>query len=102
MLHRAFKIGKYRYTYFLRRGVFSAAYFTKTSCWAYEQERRMIVPEESTRSASGLILLDIPSKCVTSIIVGSKTTNETKQALTKKAEELGCECFEIRTREKLR
>ena len=96
MLHRAFKIGKYRYTYLLRRGVFSAAYFTKTSCWAYEQERRMIVPDENTREVSGLILLDTPSKCVTSIIVGSKATKETKETLTKKAAELGCNYYEIR------
>jgi hypothetical protein len=96
MLHRAFKIGKYRYTYLLNRGVHSAAYFTKLSCWVYEQERRMIVPEENTREVSGLILLDTPSKCVTSIIVGSKATKETKQTLARKAEELGCNYYEIR------
>lgn len=97
LLYRAFTIGKYRYTYMLRQGVFHAAYFTKTSCWSYEQERRLLVPEKNTRTVSSeLVLLDTPSSCVDSIIVGARATSNTKQELAKLAKELDCQYFEIR------
>lgn len=96
LLYRAFKIGKYRYTYLLRQGVFHAAYFTKTSCWNYEQERRMLVPDQSIRRFSELTLLDAPNRCMTSIIAGARATSETKQKLAKLAETLDCGYFEIR------
>jgi Protein of unknown function (DUF2971) len=96
MLYRAFRIGKYRYTYFLRQGVYHAAYFTKATCWGYEQERRMVATETEIRKASGLLLLDAPVKSVSSIIVGSRATDETKEDLLKKSQEIGCNYFEIR------
>jgi hypothetical protein len=96
MLYRAFRIGKYRYIYLLRQGVYHAAYFTKATCWAHEQERRMVTTETEVREASGLLLLDAPVKSVSSIIVGSKATDETKEELLKKSQEIGCNYFEIR------
>ena len=96
MLYRAYKIGKPRYTCFLRSGVFHAAYFTKTSCWSYEQERRMIVPESDTRKAGPLSLLDVSKDCITSIICGPQASEQMKLALIKKAEEMECRYFEIR------
>ncbi|MET4069611.1 hypothetical protein ABID58_004413 [Bradyrhizobium sp. S3.2.6] len=96
MLYRAFKIGKYRYIYLLRLGVYNAAYFTKATCWSYERERRMVASENEIRDTSGLLLLDAPICCICSIIVGSRATDETKQALLTKSEELGCRYFEIR------
>lgn len=96
MLHRAYEIGKPRYTYFLRRGVFHAAYFTKTSCWNYEQERRMIVSESDIRKVGPLSLLDVPKDCITSIICGPRASEQMKLALIKKAEEIECQYFELR------
>jgi hypothetical protein len=96
ILYRAFRIGKYRYTYFLRQGVYHAAYFTKATCWGYEQERRMVAAETEVRKASVLLLLDAPVKSVSSIIVGSRATDETKEILLKKSQEIGCNYFEIR------
>jgi hypothetical protein len=96
MLYRAFRIGKYRYTYFLRQGVYHAAYFTKATCWGYEQERRMVAAETEVREASGMLLLGAPVKSVSSIIVGSRATDETKEGLLKKSQEIGCNYFEIR------
>ncbi|WP_210161618.1 hypothetical protein, partial [Rhodopseudomonas sp. B29] len=96
MLYRAFRIGKYRYIYLLRLGVYHAAYFTKATCWSYERERRMVASETEMRNNSDLLLLDAPGQCVRSIIAGSKATDATKDALKKKAHELGCRYFEIR------
>jgi hypothetical protein len=96
LLHRALVIGKPRYTYLLQRAVFKAAYFTKTSCWSYEQERRMLAPEADARDAGPLILLDTPNSCITSVICGSRASEQTKAALIQKAEEIDCEYFEHR------
>lgn len=94
LLYRAYKIGKMRYTYMLRGAVFNAAYFTKTSCWSYEQEHRMIVSDSDTRNDGPLILLDVPNSCITSIISGSRAFKETKTALLRKAGEIDCSYFE--------
>lgn len=96
MLHRAYVIGKYRYTYFLRAGVFNAAYFTKATCWSYEQERRMLVPPTNVREAGGLTLLDVPKAAVTKIVAGPRASKQTKAMLAEKAEQLGCGYFELR------
>src|SRR6202034_4352360 len=95
MLYRAYVIGKYRYTYFLQRMVFQAAYFTKASCWSYEQERRMVV-QSGTRQAGTLTLLDVPVGCISSIICGPRASEPSKEMLFKKAGEIGCNYFELR------
>jgi hypothetical protein len=96
MLYRAFRIGKYRYVYFLRQGVYHAAYFTKATCWGYEKERRMVAAETEVRKVSGILLLDAPVNSISSIIVGSRATDETKEALLKKSQEIGCNYYEIK------
>jgi hypothetical protein len=95
MLYRAHLIGKHRYTYFLQRMVFQAAYFTKASCWSYEQERRMVV-QSGTRQADALTLLDVPIGCINSIICGPRASEQSKKTLFKKAEEIGCQSLELR------
>lgn len=96
MLYRAYEIGKPRYLYFLRGGVFSAAYYTKASCWSYEKERRMIVPEKETRQVDKLILIDVPSHCLKSLLCGPRASQETKRAVRDKAGQLGCNYFELK------
>jgi len=96
LLHRAFQIGKPRYLYMLQKGVFSAAYYTKATCWSYELERRMISRLSETRSDSDLILIDVPKECVTALICGARASPKTAQALREKASQLGCKYYELR------
>jgi hypothetical protein len=95
-LYRAFVTGKPRHTYFLQHGVFNAAYFTKATCWSYEQERRMVVSGSEVRQVGALTLVDVPIKCITSIIAGSKASENTRSALRMKAEKIGCQYFDLR------
>lgn len=95
-LHRAFVIGKPRYTYMLRAGVFNSAYFTKLECWSYEQERRMIAPETKIRRHNDIMLLDIPKECVTALICGPRASEETVQGLQTAADNLSCEYFQMK------
>jgi hypothetical protein len=96
MLHRAYEIGKPRYVYLLNKGVFSAAYYTKTTSWAYELERRMIVRESEVRRAGDLLLADVPKACVSALIVGPRATEDTKRLVRDQSVHLGCRYFEMR------
>lgn len=96
MLYRAFTIGKPRYVYFLHKGVFSAAYYTKASCWSYEQERRMVVKESETRLLGDLVLMDVPKECITALICGPRASPATSNAVREKANKLGCDFYEMR------
>lgn len=96
-LYRAYEIGKPRYVYFLNKEVFSAAYYTKTNCWRYEEERRMIVREEETRKVGEIILMDVASRCLTAIICGPRSSKDTVEQLREKASELGCKFYVLKT-----
>ncbi len=97
MLYRAHVIGKPRYTYFLRNGVFFAAYFTKASCWSYELERRMVVTDESeVRNVGSLILADVPKHCIRSLIAGPRAAPELRTLLQQRAALLGCSYYEAK------
>jgi hypothetical protein len=96
LLLQAWMTKKPRYVYLLHRAVFSAAYYTKATCWAYEQERRMLVRERETRQAGDLILMDVPSECVTALICGSRASIETIQAVSEKATEIGCPYYQVK------
>lgn len=96
MLYRAFEIQKPRYVHFLRKGVFSSAYYTKTTCWSYENERRMLVGEKEVRMTGDLILMDVPNGCMTSIIAGPRASIELQERLRAKAAEIGCNFLQIK------
>lgn len=96
ILHRAYGIGKPRYMYFLQKGVFSAAYYTKATCWSYEQERRMILKEIETRRLDELMLIDVPKECVTGLICGPRASLETLLAVREEANQTGCRYFELK------
>lgn len=96
MLLKASRIGKGRYVYMLRGGVKSAAYFTKASCWSYEQERRMVATEDEVRTSGPIMLIDVPSDCVKSLICGPRASADLKAAIKAKAEEFGCNYYQIR------
>ena len=95
-LYRAYEIKKFRYMFFLHRGVFSAAYFTKAMYWNYEQERRMLVDESETRRLDELILMDIPKECITSLICGPRASEGTILAVREEANKIDCCCFELK------
>lgn len=95
MLYRVHVIKKPRYTYFLQGGVFHAAYYTKTSAWAYEVERRMVADGKDVRNASGLLLLDVPASYVTAIIAGARAEPDLVAALQQRAASFGCAFFQM-------
>ncbi|WP_166771474.1 DUF2971 domain-containing protein [Xanthomonas arboricola] len=90
MLYRAHVIGKPRYTYFLQGGVFHAAYFTKATCWSYEAERRMVAAENEVREAHGMLFMDVPVNCITSVIAGAKASAGLILMLSESADHYGC------------
>lgn len=93
MLYRAHVIGKPRYTYFLQGGVFRAAYFTKATCWSYEEERRMVADENEVREANGMLLMDVPANCITAVIAGTKSSAGLIEILSEYAGRYGCELY---------
>jgi hypothetical protein len=96
MLYRAYEIGKPRYLYMLRQGLFSAAYYSKATCWTYENERRMILRASETRTSGRVTLVDVPRDCVTSVICGPRASTAVLNAVRTKARQLKCKCFELR------
>lgn len=95
-LARAYEIGKFRYMHFLQKSVFSAAYYTKQTCWSYEQERRMVVDPRETTHRDNVVLLEIPSSCVTSIICGPRADEKVVEALNKKAQETEAKIWHLK------
>jgi hypothetical protein len=96
LVSRVLHIGKPRYTYFLQGAVVNAAYFTKSTCWAYEQERRMVVGDEDIVVSGDLMLMNIPGTCVSSIICGARADNETKNRLKELAQMFFADFYELR------
>ena len=95
-LEYAYMTTKPRHTYLLRKAVFSAAYYTKASCWRYEQERRMVVAETDVRIERHLLLLHIPKDAISRIICGPKATEEVRQYLRDRDAGLACPFIEMR------
>ena len=80
----------------LQGAVFNAAYYTKNSCWSYEIERRMIVREDESKQIDGLIVIEVPSDCVSSIIAGPRVSEQTAQTLQLHAERIGCTYLDMK------
>lgn len=97
LLGLAFQIGKYRHVALLQHALFRSAYYTKTTCWSYEEERRLVVGDKYIRKQDDLLLMDVPSDCVTALICGPRASSDTKTAVQDKAEQLGCNYYECRT-----
>jgi hypothetical protein len=97
LLALAFEIGKYRHVAMLQQALFRSAYYTKMSCWSYEEERRLVVADEYIRKQDGLLLMDVPSDCVTSLICGPRASSDTKTSVRAKADQLGCDYYDCRT-----
>ncbi len=95
-LYRAYGTLKPRHVYFLQQIVFNTAYYTKSTCWSYELERRMIIDPTETRNSDGLILIDIPLDSVSAIICGPRAVPETQKMLSEQAERINCGYFDMK------
>lgn len=94
-LHQALMTLKPRHVHFLRRAVFSSSYYTKTTCWSYENERRMVVNEAEVRDVDGMSLLDVPVSCLKGMIAGPRASIELQEKLRAKAVQIGCNFFQL-------
>lgn len=93
---KAHVIGKPRYFHMLHSGVLSAAYYTKTTSWAYEQERRMLLSDSEVRTTDGLMLMDVPPECVASIAVGARASDKTRRLVEEQCNQMECDYREMR------
>lgn len=96
LVARVLHIGKPRYTYFLRGAVINAAYFTKSTCWNYEQERRMVVGKSDVSVSGGLMLMNVPGSCVSSIICGARVGADDKNKLKEMAVKMSANFYEVK------
>ena len=94
-LYKAKTTYKPRHTYLLQRKVLVAAYFTKSSCWSYELERRLVTKSKDVIDKDGLLLLCATYNCITSLIFGSKATHELKGKIKDLAKQIGCKYYEF-------
>lgn len=92
-LQRAFGTCKPRHTFFLHKTIMASAYFSKQTCWSYEQERRVIVPKGLVEDVNGNMIFFVPLECVTSIISGAKADPDYISKAQKLAGEVGCRFF---------
>lgn len=96
LLQQAYVTCKPRHTGWLWQSVGARAYFTKQTCWSYEQERRLIIGEKvASKINDNLSLLYFPSNCVTAIIAGAKASSETKDILKEVARSVNCKYFQM-------
>jgi hypothetical protein len=95
LVRRAYETGKPRHTYLLQRAAISNAYFTKNICWSYESERRLIVKDSDVTKYEDLMILSIPTECVTAIIAGPRSEEKLKKRCREICKCISCEYFEM-------
>ena len=96
LLKRALTTKKPRHTYFLQRAVMSAAYYTKSTAWAYERETRIVVDGEYLTGRGELQVLNVPNQCVTSLIAGARASETTQSILKARAGAMGTHYYQMR------
>lgn len=96
LLYHAFHMGKMRYLYMLRQSEFSSAYYSKASCWQYEQERRMLLSEQNMNVRSPGLLVDVPRNCLSAIICGPRASSEIVSLAHEKGEIAKCPVYRLR------
>lgn len=95
MLDRAYVLSKPRHIGWLQQAIGSTAYYTKQTCWSYEQERRLILDEESIeRINENFMLLYFPSNLITSLVVGAKASQDLKNKIKEISVSIGCNYYE--------
>ena len=96
LLRMAHGTSKFRHSRFLVDGVLSAAYFTKSTAWTYERERRMVLRDEDVVETEGIKLLQIPPRCISGVIAGPRVSDENRELLLSTAGAAGARFFEMR------
>lgn len=97
MLERAYVTSKPRHVGWLQQAIGSTAYYTKQTCWNYEQERRLVIDEKNIKKINdSLILIYFPANLITSLIVGAKASQELKDKVKEISEIIGCSYYEKR------
>ncbi|WPO00634.1 hypothetical protein [Pseudomonas sp. MUP55] len=95
MLDRAYVLSKPRHVGWLQQAIGSTAYYTKQTCWSYEQERRLIADEKNiTKINENLMLLYFPSSFVKSLVVGAKASQDLKNRIKDISLSIGCYYYE--------
>lgn len=95
-VNHAYTTAKPRHTYFLQRAAFGSAYFTKSSCWSYESERRAIFKESDVLTIDTHMILYIPIDCVSTVIAGPFSLEEHITDCMKLTESISCDYFEMK------
>ncbi|MDC6491668.1 DUF2971 domain-containing protein [Pseudomonas syringae] len=95
MLERAYVISKPRHIGWLQQAIGSTAYYTKQTCWSYEQERRLIIDEKCIEKINeNLMLLYFPANLITSFVVGAKASQKLKSKIKEISESIRCNYYE--------
>lgn len=87
---------KPRHVHRARSLAFRSAYFTKSDCWAYEQERRLVLDGSHFDEDEKLMIREFPASCVTAIISGCRTRKEDLESLREAAIRFGCPNLHLR------
>jgi hypothetical protein len=90
----AFGTCKPRHTFFFHKLVMASAYFSKQSCWNYEQERRVIVPKKYIEDVGENMIFPVPTECISSIIAGARVENEYLDKAKAISNLIGCTLYE--------
>lgn len=84
---------KPRHTYILARRMFSSAYFTKKSQWAYEMERRIVVQGDDLALLDDNMILEFDVDCIDALISGPKAETGCVSYCRDLGEAIGCEFY---------
>lgn len=93
-LRYAMTTHKPRHTFFLHKAILASAYFSKQTCWNYEQERRVVVPQDYINDVDGNMIFSIPTECVSAIITGAKIESSYVEKAREIADMVGCELYQ--------
>lgn len=92
-LAHAFGTRKPRHTFFFHKQVMHSAYFSKQTCWSYEQERRVVVPQKYIEEVNGNMIFYVPIDCITAIIAGPYIEDEYLIVGQEIAQNVNCEMY---------
>jgi len=96
MIQRARVTMKPRHTIWLWQAMMNTAYFTKQTCWNYEEERRVVVEDENVIDEDGNMILYIPVDCISAIISGTRSTEENRIKGKELTDTLSCNYYDMK------
>ncbi|MGW8158431.1 MAG: DUF2971 domain-containing protein [Desulfoprunum sp.] len=86
---------KPRHTYRVIHMAFNNAYFTKNECWGYEKERRVVLNKGIVLGADNIMLMQIPSNIISSIILGPKANSTLINNANSISKNIGCKLYRM-------